>query len=253
MFFVSDNKMNNQLMNDQILSFAGITLSKSDLKCLEAYNFLNDQIINFFLRNMHHQLLSEEQQKQAIVADTYFKDAIISNCPERLYRWLHRIPVFDANYLIIPVNIKEHWCLMVVSHPNYLWTNNGGKKTIIYTMDSMSKTYGMEEKVEIYNGLFAFLQAACYFKHGYFLSNIEDRIDLKQINVKLQDNLYDCGIHLLINVETFLVEAYSIAMLNDDNDDNVFWLCNEQDKREAMKNYVQRLSKKQQREIDRQN
>lgn len=93
-----------------------------DFSCLEEDQFLNDVIINFYLKYFMAKDISEEQRDRAFVFDTFFyeclahqkhlKKSMANNlAPEwRRYhhveKWTKNINIFEKDFLIFPINTK---------------------------------------------------------------------------------------------------------------------------------------------------
>ncbi|PVD30722.1 hypothetical protein C0Q70_09997 [Pomacea canaliculata] len=98
----------------QILSEAfRLQIRRSDIATLHGLNWLNDEVINFYMN-----LLMERGQQQGFpkvyAFNTFFYPKLTSGGHAAVKRWTRRIDIFSHHYLIMPVHLGVHWCLCVV-------------------------------------------------------------------------------------------------------------------------------------------
>lgn len=190
--------------NHPIATCGGFRITENDLKSLTVGNYINDSIINAILKLLHRNLLNDEQQKKVHIFDTFFVQAIQKRQSDYIQRWLWNI--FDNDYLMIPVNLGSHWFLMIIIHPNKF--DSEDHSTCIQVMDSMGVNYEIDKKEKWYTDLLFFLQAAVAVNKHKVLNQPSESFPIVPIDVELQKNSTDCGIHLLMNAEKFLIEKY---------------------------------------------
>ncbi|XP_048149773.1 sentrin-specific protease 7 isoform X6 [Corvus hawaiiensis] len=110
----------------------GLGVTREDLECLEYGEFLNDVIIDFYLKY----LLLEKAPKH--VADrTHIFSSFFYKCltrteknPEgdvkvsaaqrrhrRVRTWTRHINIFSKDYIFVPVNEESHWYIAVICFP----------------------------------------------------------------------------------------------------------------------------------------
>ena len=106
----------------------GIALTNVDVDCLRPGIYLNDIIIDFYLRYLYEEILTEEQRARTYIFNSYFYtrlskrafgDSRRSESPiERMHsqvkKWTRGIDIFERDYIIIPVNEHSHWFLVII-------------------------------------------------------------------------------------------------------------------------------------------
>ena len=106
----------------------GIALTNVDVDCLLPGVYLNDIIIDFYLRYLYEEILTEEQRAKTYIFNSYFYtrlskrafgDSRRSESPiERMHsqvkKWTRDIDIFERDYIIIPVNEHSHWFLVII-------------------------------------------------------------------------------------------------------------------------------------------
>jgi sentrin-specific protease 7 len=96
-----------------------ITITQADLDALEPGEFLNDNIIDFYLRYLWENLEPVKQQRIHIFNCFFYHKLLSSNSKEEAFRsiqkWTRKIDVFNKDFLIIPVNERfEVVCLELI-------------------------------------------------------------------------------------------------------------------------------------------
>ncbi|XP_073519293.1 sentrin-specific protease 1 isoform X2 [Phyllobates terribilis] len=112
---------------DQMLSEAfRLTITRKDIMTLNSLNWLNDEVINFYMN-----LLMERSKRKGLpkvhAFNTFFFPKLKSAGFQAVKRWTKKVDVFAADVLLVPVHLGVHWCLAVVDFR---------KKTVTY-YDSM--------------------------------------------------------------------------------------------------------------------
>ncbi|NXD38632.1 SENP7 protease, partial [Copsychus sechellarum] len=110
----------------------GLGVTREDLECLEYGEFLNDVIIDFYLKY----LLLEKAPKHVadrthIFSSFFYKcltrteknsdgDVKVSAAQRRHRRvrtWTRNINIFNKDYIFVPVNEESHWYIAVICFP----------------------------------------------------------------------------------------------------------------------------------------
>ncbi|NXG12952.1 SENP1 protease, partial [Grallaria varia] len=112
---------------DEVLSEAfRLTITRKDIQTLNNLNWLNDEIINFYMN-----LLMERSKEKGFPAvhafNTFFFTKLKTAGYQAVKRWTKKVDIFSVDLLLVPIHLGVHWCLAVVDFR---------KKTITY-YDSM--------------------------------------------------------------------------------------------------------------------
>ncbi|NXL84500.1 SENP1 protease, partial [Alectura lathami] len=112
---------------DEVLSEAfRLTITRKDIQTLSNLNWLNDEIINFYMN-----LLMERSKEKGLPTvhafNTFFFTKLKTAGYQAVKRWTKKVDVFSVDLLLVPIHLGVHWCLAVVDFR---------KKTITY-YDSM--------------------------------------------------------------------------------------------------------------------
>ncbi|VDD82032.1 unnamed protein product [Mesocestoides corti] len=145
----ADSEPNGSLSNSGKGSFVyhppgskdGIRLTDADVACLLPNCFLNDTIINFYLKYLFYEQLTTFQRHATHLFNCFFYSRL-SSIPSgstvsvsagasdsqqaeslrkvrhaNVANWTRRVDLFSKDYIIIPINESSHWFLGLVCYP----------------------------------------------------------------------------------------------------------------------------------------
>ncbi|KAM3607019.1 uncharacterized protein V6R79_000719 [Siganus canaliculatus] len=110
----------------------GITVTMEDLQCLDSGMFLNDVIIDFYLKYLLHKASDAVAQRSHIFSSFFYKqltrrdnasEGITKDSCQRQRRhqrvktWTRHVDIFKKDFLFVPVNQEAHWYLVVICFP----------------------------------------------------------------------------------------------------------------------------------------
>ncbi|XP_034942141.1 uncharacterized protein [Chelonus insularis] len=117
---------------------SGITINTEDYSCLGEDQFLNDVIIDFYLKYLTLEVLSNVDQQRTHVFSSYFykrltsrhaqaPDNNVSQTPAtkrhaRVQKWTKNVNIFEKDFVIIPINEHAHWFLAIICFPGLVGT-----------------------------------------------------------------------------------------------------------------------------------
>uniref|UniRef100_A0A8B9V5X1 Ubiquitin-like protease family profile domain-containing protein n=1 Tax=Anas zonorhyncha TaxID=75864 RepID=A0A8B9V5X1_9AVES len=142
---------------DEVLSEAfRLTITRKDIQTLNNLNWLNDEIINFYMN-----LLMERSKEKGLPTvhafNTFFFTKLKTAGYQAVKRWTKKVDIFSVDLLLVPIHLGVHWCLAVVDFR---------KKTITY-YDSMGGINSEEIPQQMNGsdcGMFACKYADCITK-----------------------------------------------------------------------------------------
>ncbi|CAH1402245.1 unnamed protein product [Nezara viridula] len=113
----------------------GISINTEDYACLKEDQFLNDVIIDFYLKYLWLNVLSEEDRKRTHIFSSFFYKRL-TMCPPRqsgnqenqklspaekrharVKGWTKSVDIFEKDFIIIPINERSHWFLGIICFP----------------------------------------------------------------------------------------------------------------------------------------
>ncbi|KAK3758616.1 hypothetical protein RRG08_019526 [Elysia crispata] len=99
--------------NDVLSDAFRLQLTRRDMATLAGLNWLNDEVINFYM-NMLTERGEKEGQAKVYAFNTFFYPKIISGGHSAVKRWTKKVDIFSVHFILIPVHLGMHWCLCVV-------------------------------------------------------------------------------------------------------------------------------------------
>ncbi|KAG7206518.1 hypothetical protein KM043_003863 [Ampulex compressa] len=111
----------------------GIAINTEDYLCLGEDQFLNDVIIDFYLKYLTLEVLTESDQHRTHVFSSYFYKRLTSPHAQatectvplspaakrhaRVQKWTKNVNIFEKDFIVIPINEHAHWFLAIVCFP----------------------------------------------------------------------------------------------------------------------------------------
>ncbi|KAI9744278.1 MAG: hypothetical protein M1818_002430 [Claussenomyces sp. TS43310] len=131
-----------------------VTVDKEDIERLDEGEFLNDNIIAFYLRYLEESL---QQQRPKDFERIYFQNTFFYKTLstgkgrdtinyESVKRWT-KGDIFEKDYIIVPVNENFHWYLAIICHPGRLLRPNDA--TLVIEDGNAAATLTGEQGTEI--------------------------------------------------------------------------------------------------------
>ncbi|XP_043939414.1 sentrin-specific protease 1-like [Protopterus annectens] len=164
---------------DEVLSDAfRLTITRKDIHTLKNLNWLNDEIINFYM-NMLVDRSTNKMLPKVHAFNTFFFPRLKSAGFQAVKRWTKKVDIFAVDILLVPVHLGVHWCLAVVDFR---------KKSIEY-YDSMGGSGAVACSL-----LLQYLKQECQDKKGKpFESNGWKLSSKNSQEIPQQMNGSDCG------------------------------------------------------------
>ncbi|XP_076840166.1 sentrin-specific protease 1 [Brachyhypopomus gauderio] len=155
-----------------------LTITRKDLQTLSHLNWLNDEVINFYMN-----LLVERSKAQHLPSvytfNTFFFPKLRSSGYSAVRRWTKKVDIFSVDIILVPVHLGVHWCLSVVDLR---------KKSIMY-FDSMGRSNDEACRV-----LLDYLKQESKDKRSRDLDTSDWTLQSKKRNeIPQQMNGSDCG------------------------------------------------------------
>lgn len=109
------------------------TVDKQDIERLDEGQFLNDNLIEFYIRWLEHNLLQgrPEIAKRVYFLNTFFYERLTISTRgkrginyEAVQRWTAKIDLLSYDYIVVPVNEHSHWYLAIICNAPKLLTSS---------------------------------------------------------------------------------------------------------------------------------
>lgn len=126
MLAVVNDALRPQPSEEVLVEGYKLQIRRRDMESLAGLNWLNDEIINFYMNQLVER--GEQEGKPKVYAfNTFFYPKVMGQGHESVRRWTRRVDIFSKDYILIPVHLGMHWCLAVIDF----------KKKMIRYFDSM--------------------------------------------------------------------------------------------------------------------
>ncbi|XP_068303549.1 probable ubiquitin-like-specific protease 2B isoform X2 [Pyrus communis] len=199
-----------------------VSISKRDVDLLQPETFINDTIIDFYIKYLKNQIQPEKQHRYHFFNSFFFRKlADLDKDPSsvsdgraafhRVRKWTRKVDLFEKDYIFIPINFNLHWSLIVICHLGEVPKHNGGdsgnllKVPCILHMDSIKGSH---------TGLKNLIQSYLWEEWKERKKETSEEISTKFHNLRFvplelpqQENSFDCGLFLLHYLELFLADA----------------------------------------------
>ncbi|XP_031623735.1 sentrin-specific protease 8 [Contarinia nasturtii] len=218
--------------NGTVLNFHNTLLRESDVNLLMGPHWLNDQIISFYLEYLEKNVYQNTRGLLFISPEVVQCLKFVSG--QEMSIFLGPLNAKGKSFIFFPLNDNDeakaggnHWSLLVFSRP----------ESTFYYYDSLH--FGTSLKKSLRPFLFELAKA----------------IDCPEFEVRggecvKQNNSYDCGIHVIYNIECLARRALKHNSLDDDEstaaDENPTKITNQKirQKRQDLLNLIQKLGGK---------
>ncbi|ONK67201.1 uncharacterized protein A4U43_C06F17480 [Asparagus officinalis] len=199
-----------------------VAISKRDIELLQPDTFINDTIIDFYVKYLKTRIPHNERHRFHFFNSFFFRkladlDKDPGSASEgraaflRVRKWTRKVNIFEKDYIFIPVNFNLHWSLLVVCHPGEVSIleeediKDSPKVPCILHMDSIKGSHsGLKNLVQSY------LMEEWKERHPDSVDDHTSKFsNMRFVSLELpqQENSFDCGLFLLHYVELFLEEA----------------------------------------------
>ncbi|NXL44072.1 SENP7 protease, partial [Podilymbus podiceps] len=110
----------------------GLGVTSEDLECLEYGEFLNDVIIDFYLKYLFLEKAPKHLADRTHIFSSFFykcltrteknaegdlKVSVAQRRHRRVRTWTRHINIFSKDYIFVPVNEESHWYIAVICFP----------------------------------------------------------------------------------------------------------------------------------------
>ncbi|XP_062700981.1 sentrin-specific protease 1 isoform X2 [Aedes albopictus] len=107
--------------SEVIINKFNISITRNDLATLIGDNWLNDEVINFYMN-----LLMERSEQRAddglprvYAMNTFFIPKLLSAGHAGLKRWTRKVDIFTYDIIPVPVHVgRVHWCMAIIDLRN---------------------------------------------------------------------------------------------------------------------------------------
>ncbi|XP_024531958.1 probable ubiquitin-like-specific protease 2B isoform X2 [Selaginella moellendorffii] len=196
-----------------------VTITSNDIDLLRPSAFLNDTIIDFYIKHLQMTMSDDEKAKTYFFNSFFFPKLVdLSALPAdearaafaRLEKWTKKEDIFQKDYIFIPVSRSLHWSLLVICYLSDMLPTDSDLHTVSTRILHFDSLTGFHSDIEPFVRNYLWQEW-----NRRKTSEKEDRkyhfdqIKFVRVEVPQQDNLHDCGLFLLHYVELFLERCFT--------------------------------------------
>lgn len=151
--------------SDVIITKFNISITGWDIQTLFSLNWLNDQIINFYLL-----LLSERSERclgsgdlpKLYSMNTFFYQRLTEGGHLAVRQWTRNVNLFDYDIILVPIHVKQiHWCMAAINLENKTIKYYDAFNTPNSRVLRVLKRYLEDESVDKLNSKFSITNFKC--------------------------------------------------------------------------------------------
>jgi Ulp1 family protease len=94
-----------------------VRIHQQDIDRLVPGVFLNDILVDFYLKYIQLRLMGEEGRKRVRIFRTHFYTLLSEHGYSRISSWTQQQNMFDFDFIIVPINLHLHWKVAVICNP----------------------------------------------------------------------------------------------------------------------------------------
>ena len=106
--------MNPHPQTEVLASGFGLEITRRDIQTLKGLNWLNDEIINFYMNLICERSTANTGMIKCYAFSTFFYPKLLKDGYNSLRRWTKKVDLFAHNLVLIPIHLGLHWTLAVI-------------------------------------------------------------------------------------------------------------------------------------------
>ena len=140
--------------NDVLVESFGLRITRKDIYTLHGLNWLNDEVINFYMNLLIARGASGSSFPKVHAMNTFFYPKLLSGGHSSLKRWTRKIDIFEKDLLVVPIHLGIHWCMSVVDFRDktirYFDSMGGSNPKCLSTLRQYLEDESMDKKKKSY-------------------------------------------------------------------------------------------------------
>ncbi|XP_034951004.1 sentrin-specific protease 1-like [Chelonus insularis] len=107
------NALNLRPPDEVLVESFGLRITRKDIHTLAGLNWLNDEVINFYM-NLLIARGENEKYPSVYAMNTFFYPKLISGGHSSLKRWTRKVDIFAKDIIVVPVHLGMHWVMSII-------------------------------------------------------------------------------------------------------------------------------------------
>lgn len=110
-----DNAFTVSAQEEVLVNQFSISICRKDIQTLRGLNWLNDEIINFYMSLLCERSKDPARSLPKVHAmTTFFYPKLLKDGYGMLRRWTRKIDIFSYDLVLVPLHLGLHWTLAVI-------------------------------------------------------------------------------------------------------------------------------------------
>lgn len=102
--------------NEVLVTKFNMSVTRNDLSTLDGLNWLNDEVINFYMELLKLRSEEVDHLPKVHVMNTFFIPKLLSGGHSGVRRWTRKVDIFSYDIIPVPVHVGGvHWCMSVIN------------------------------------------------------------------------------------------------------------------------------------------
>lgn len=108
------NALSSRSSNDILAEGFGLRITRKDIQTLSGLNWLNDEVINFYMNLLIERGEKNEKFPNVHAMNTFFYPKLLSSGHSSLKRWTRKVDIFAKDIVVVPIHLGIHWCMSII-------------------------------------------------------------------------------------------------------------------------------------------
>jgi sentrin-specific protease 1 len=131
-----------------------ISIKRDDVMTLAGLNWLNDEVINFYMNLIMERGKKEGSVCRVHVMSSFFYPKLCDVGYSGVQRWTKKVDVFSVDLVLYPIHLGTHWCLAAIDNRQrslayYDSLGGRGKSCLATLRDYLVSEYRDKKKAEL--------------------------------------------------------------------------------------------------------
>ncbi|XP_063877114.1 uncharacterized protein LOC135109616 isoform X5 [Scylla paramamosain] len=109
-----DDALNKIPQSEVLIEKFHIQITRRDIKTLDGLNWLNDEVINFYMNLLMERSQKNDRYPRVYAFNTFFYPKLSKSGYHSVRRWTKKVDLFSYDMLLVPIHLGMHWCMSVV-------------------------------------------------------------------------------------------------------------------------------------------
>ncbi|XP_055603201.1 sentrin-specific protease 1-like isoform X2 [Uranotaenia lowii] len=133
-----------------------ISITRNDLATLIGDNWLNDEVINFYMNLLIERSEQNESLPRVYAMNTFFIPKLLSAGHAGLKRWTRKVDIFTYDIIPVPVHVgRVHWCMAIIDLKNqairYYDSMGTPNNTVLNALEQYLRDESLDKRKQPYD------------------------------------------------------------------------------------------------------